>query len=1169
MIVLKKIVSFLLIVAPIGITQDIFILQQGRNGYGGCTDAHILINKPDWNTGGEDGLEATGNGGEADAKHALLRFDLANLPTSVVIDSAWVMLYLMKRRTPQSGPKTLAVYALHQPWGEGRGNDPGGYDGRPALAGEATWQHASVPDRPWAIAGANHVPGDRHSSAEDQRTISAGDPVGTWYSWNLTRLVQYWLAHPDSNLGFVLREPLVSPHTGILNFASSEAEADSLRPKLCIRLAEALPQLIVETMRATAHDDAITLIWPFRGDGNANGYAEVALARAGDSQWGPKITMERQPHAFVHTFRGLGFGVYHVRGWASDPDGVQGTTPQTLVNIELLPSITKSGELLLILLDDNRLRVVLTFQNDGNGNNSAQLAHKASDSDVWKDDGLMARKGNAFEAVIGDLIAGGEYEVMVTLSDPDGVEGTTVFISRITIPTTTAAVRILSRGRKQFQIQSGMYTVSYDSAQTDSYLWISANQPSNTVLRNAVATGLPFSVLHAANLDSISITEDDDGIYALFYGRWQKMSYRVWLDFYKKQPGFFHWRCSLLNRAEEKVGYGLAELTFYDRQRRLETSAQVKSYVQQAPFCVGVAYGYEPQAIQGTIFYLQNLTALNRYFSIQRSSPEQCVRIDQRGGGFLRPSNNRPLPTEETIITDAYLRLTPGQPSSEIAIADRFLTALADVYERLEKPAVEAVDWRSIALNLLRDLEDGRCVAYVRGERMLRSYVAVPRLNTAEAITQLDVLLGIRSFEKVFGNVTDLDDQLTGNLYQFYNLVHRTMVNDAPSEGVQEGDSWYAIHIHLGLSRLAKIGDFTAATLLHLSLPKLIAFAQKVDYQFPVFFRYADDAAIAGREPDVTGGYIYLMLDAYELTGDSFYLEEAKKAAQRLSGYGFQFTYEVHMTATTCAALARLYRLTGDRSFIEKSYLPFANIMTLCWLWECDYGFASEYPTFFGLVPMREAAVITMMEQHHSWYYLREYRLLCGDQLPIAIQTLLDGFLSYTPVVLKYSLPPFLPSAAITSAPTIYGSYNVASFYIPLEDLRDGWQQSGSLGQQIYGAGGPLIFAATLATTVMDERQDNAFAPSHFTLLQNRPNPFNQGTRILFHVPTPASVRLEIFDVLGRRVKLLREGFSQSGEQEIFWDGRNEEGELVASGVLFLQLSVDEKKLLRKMVLMR
>jgi hypothetical protein len=88
-------------------------------------------------------------------------------------------------------------------------------------------------------------------------------------------------------------------------------------------------------------------------------------------------------------------------------------------------------------------------------------------------------------------------------------------------------------------------------------------------------------------------------------------------------------------------------------------------------------------------------------------------------------------------------------------------------------------------------------------------------------------------------------------------------------------------------------------------------------------------------------------------------------------------------------------------------------------------------------------------------------------------------------------------------------------------------------------------------------------------LAQNRPNPFNPKTAIAFNLPGNADVQLEIYDVAGRRVKTLVDGGLDAGPHVYDWDGRNQHGERVASGVYFYRLSTAERELSKKMVLLK
>lgn len=95
-------------------------------------------------------------------------------------------------------------------------------------------------------------------------------------------------------------------------------------------------------------------------------------------------------------------------------------------------------------------------------------------------------------------------------------------------------------------------------------------------------------------------------------------------------------------------------------------------------------------------------------------------------------------------------------------------------------------------------------------------------------------------------------------------------------------------------------------------------------------------------------------------------------------------------------------------------------------------------------------------------------------------------------------------------------------------------------------------------------------------LAQNYPNPFNPVTTLVFSVGTEeldpsgtAGVFLELFDVSGRRVAVLVDGPMAAGEYTVPWDGRGEDGGLVASGVYFARLAVGWRIFTRKMVLLK
>ncbi len=102
-----------------------------------------------------------------------------------------------------------------------------------------------------------------------------------------------------------------------------------------------------------------------------------------------------------------------------------------------------------------------------------------------------------------------------------------------------------------------------------------------------------------------------------------------------------------------------------------------------------------------------------------------------------------------------------------------------------------------------------------------------------------------------------------------------------------------------------------------------------------------------------------------------------------------------------------------------------------------------------------------------------------------------------------------------------------------------------------------------------DDDDDGVPVPSSPALGQNYPNPFNPRTTISFQLPDAAHIRLEVFDIRGRRVTVLVDDVMGSGVTSAEWDGLDSQGERVASGVYFYRLQAGDSESTRKMVLTR
>ena len=91
-------------------------------------------------------------------------------------------------------------------------------------------------------------------------------------------------------------------------------------------------------------------------------------------------------------------------------------------------------------------------------------------------------------------------------------------------------------------------------------------------------------------------------------------------------------------------------------------------------------------------------------------------------------------------------------------------------------------------------------------------------------------------------------------------------------------------------------------------------------------------------------------------------------------------------------------------------------------------------------------------------------------------------------------------------------------------------------------------------------------------LLQNAPNPFNASTAISFLIPFRLAgepTRLSIYNLAGQLVRVLQLEAQQAGEHRLSWDGRDDYGREVASGVYIYRLDVGEWAVHRRMLLLR
>ena len=129
----------------------------------------------------------------------------------------------------------------------------------------------------------------------------------------------------------------------------------------------------------------------------------------------------------------------------------------------------------------------------------------------------------------------------------------------------------------------------------------------------------------------------------------------------------------------------------------------------------------------------------------------------------------------------------------------------------------------------------------------------------------------------------------------------------------------------------------------------------------------------------------------------------------------------------------------------------------------------------------------------------------------------------------------------------------------PVLKLHPHWYKLTAL-DRLFNESAPAVFFVATGTVP-------GAAPARTVLYQNVPNPFNPGTTIRYDLAAPCKISLRIFDVSGRLVRTLVYRYEDAGAKSRHWDGRDNAGRRVASGVYFLRMETDVCTQTRKITL--
>ncbi len=150
----------------------------------------------------------------------------------------------------------------------------------------------------------------------------------------------------------------------------------------------------------------------------------------------------------------------------------------------------------------------------------------------------------------------------------------------------------------------------------------------------------------------------------------------------------------------------------------------------------------------------------------------------------------------------------------------------------------------------------------------------------------------------------------------------------------------------------------------------------------------------------------------------------------------------------------------------------------------------------------------------------------------------------------------------VSNFPKTYGNITINSSTCKYGDQRP----TNTLLSNMYGQVDIcFVFSGGGAATIENENN----IPNNFSLSQNYPNPFNPETTIGYALPKSSAISLKIYNLAGQLVKTLVDGNQEAGYNSVVWDGTNDNGKSVASGIYIYSLINNESVITKKMLMIK
>jgi hypothetical protein len=622
---------------------------------------------------------------------------------------------------------------------------------------------------------------------------------------------------------------------------------------------------------------------------------------------------------------------------------------------------------------------------------------------------------------------------------------------------------------------------------------------------------------------SLSCKDSNDAITITIETSRAWSDFKTILTAYKKYPGLIHWNVTASTKIETAFsGSSQPDCQFLMNNTATEwdqlVTHQVARYMVQRGPESGIVY-FRDVPMNSFVFYFEDFSSLNDLYKLTGSENPYDYPVVGNGGavrmgqaesdfqmaspdgtnvqkpkawteklesfdrfGYYRPASVRIPEGKKIVLSDTYLYLRPALATDNVTICRNFIEMLSHVYQYIYKPPLIKTDWAGeIAPRMIKDiLRPENLSVNQDGIIVPRAYVGYEHADQ-QLWTVIQLLHPLELYVKQFpkdANAKILRDGLNNALPRFYDKDYKGFNNGpAPLPIDLFFTIVYIVNPGIAVADTALLGNENAKMMLTGFRDKLIEMGKKCDYVFADVWLKDFSKQKSFYAMDGTGAYAYMLIAIYELSGgkDKECLEAAKAAVEKIKDRCLDYSWEVNQSAASIIACEKLYQITKDPHYRDILQITLANTLRHAWLWECDYGLGEKATTFWAMSGCPAAPCSAEYEAHRTRFHFRQYLELAGTSVSAELKSMLADSWKIGMTQSRTAIPPLMIKAGAQQyiakdgmSQTNCGGIDQAQM-IPLEDVRVGWgtdmewwqnnAKLGVVGQEIYGAGGPIWYA--------------------------------------------------------------------------------------------------------------